>query len=227
MIPVTSLESAASPGTAPFSQPQGIAVSNSHVWVANNSLLSVTEIDASSGSFVRSVNVDEDTDAVATAGPYVWVANGGGGITEFRASDGALIRYVGKKADGFYGTRAIDIAVSRVWVMNLYGDSVTELNASNGSLVRVIKPGPEGFSRPEGIAVAGANLWVTNINSDVVSELNISNGAIVRDVNAKTDQFNEPDGIAISGSRVWVTNSFSETITELNASNGSLVRVIK
>jgi hypothetical protein len=127
------------PQMAPFDEPTAIAISGSHVWVANLDYSSIVELNASNGSLVRLIRANSLNQPLSMAidGKHVWVANFfGNSVTELKKSNGAVVRVIGAGIDEPGG---IAIAGSHVWVTDGPSDAVTELNESNGALVRTIK----------------------------------------------------------------------------------------
>jgi hypothetical protein len=232
-----------------LTEPGAMAVSGSHLWVADNQYWNVTEFNANNGALIRVINAKADgfayPGAIAVGGGHVWVANshvGANSITELNANNGSLVRVISTKAYGFDEPAAIAIGDGRVFVLNAGGDSITELNASSGALIGVINAhagccaptqGTFEWAEPIVLTVSGPYLWVadqhnyanggTSVSS--VVELNASNGSLVRIIRAKADELNIPRAIAINRGHVWVQDG-NNTLTELNASSGKLVRVI-
>jgi hypothetical protein len=159
----------AQPGGGPkvttFLGPQYVAVDSHSVWTANQGSVkvkliggSVTQINATTGQIVRTVDTTADRfwgniRCIVSDGTHVWIVNG---------------------ADEYRG--------------RMHGDSVTELNASNGSLVRVILLHHGIYSDPYGLVSNGTDLWVTDVGggkdgySSVVLELSAATGAVVRTI---------------------------------------------
>jgi outer membrane protein assembly factor BamB len=232
-----------------LTEPGPMAVSGSHLWIANDQYWNVTELNASNGSLVRVISAKADElngpGPMAVSGSHVWVSNGHVGansITELNASNGSLVRVISAKADELNGPGPMAVSGSHVFVLNAAGDSITELNASSGALVRVInaragccapRSGTFEWAGPTALTVSGPHLWVADLHNyangatsvSSVAEFNVSDGSLVRVIKAKADGFNFPRSIAVSQGHVWVLNG-DNTLTELNASNGSLVRVI-
>jgi len=123
-------------GVYGFERPASIAVSGPYVWVLNNPYrggLSVTEMNASDGSFVRTLSGPQydfgrfaggfgyRPEGIAAAGNRVWVANplggsGHGSLTEINAQTGALVRVLSGSPYRFYLPTAVAGAGSQVWV---------------------------------------------------------------------------------------------------------------
>lgn len=231
---------AQSPGSL-FALPVDIAVSGSHVWVANNleSLKSplansVTELNVSNGSLVRVISLSRIVgglnapNSIAASGTHVWVTDLNR-IIELNASSGSVVRVIKARAQWRplqepAALFAITASGTKVWVANL--NSVIEINASSGSVVRVIRAKTDRFSMPFAIAVSSSRVWVmSNVYPARITELNASNGSLVRVFTLNTSAV--LNGLTASGSHAWVTNSGGNSIIELNASNGSVARVIR
>ncbi len=229
--------------------PQAMAVSGSHLWVADEQYWRLTEFNVTNGRLVRVISAKADgladPGAIAVSGGHVWIAKshvGANSVTELDASNGSLVRVIKAKVDGLNGPSAIAFSGSHVFVLNATGDSVTELDANSGALVRVInsragccapRQGTFEWAAPVTLAVSGPHLWVVNQHNDAngatsessVVEFDVSNGSLVRIIRAKADGLYIPRAIAVRRGRVWVDNG-NNTISELNASNGSLVRIV-
>ena len=207
-----------------FNHPLAIAVDGTHIWVANYGGDSVTELNASNGSRVRTLYGFNEPGRIAVDGTHIWVPNlGGDSVTELNASDGSRVRTLSGGSYGFNGPWAIAVDSTHIWVAN-QGDSVTELNASGGSWVRTLSGGSYGFNRPTAIAVDGTHVWVANNNGNSVTELNASDGSWVQTLFGGSYGFNGPWAMAADGTHVWVANNDGNSVTELNASDGSWVQ---
>ncbi len=124
---------------APFDEPMSIAVSGTHVWVANLVFSSIVELNAANGSVVRLIRANSLNQPLSMAvdRDHLWVANFfGNSVTEFKKSTGAVVRVIGAGVDEPGG---IAIGGSHVFVTDGPSNAVTELRESDGSLVRTIK----------------------------------------------------------------------------------------
>ena len=228
-----------------FNGPGAIAVVGTHIWVVNPTGDSVTELDASNGSWVRTLSGGSYhftyPFGIAVSGTHIWVVNGGppgsghGWVTELDASNGSWVRTLSGGSYHFSYPSAIAADGTHIWVVNGGAGgsdlgSVTELDASNGSWVRTVSGASYGFDTPQGIADDGTHLWVTNANGNSVTELDTSNGSWVRTLSGGSYHFSDPLAIAAYGNQIWVTNGVffksGNSVTELDASNGSWVRTL-
>ena len=216
---IARVYSAASYG---FKAPNRIAADGTHVWVTNPPGNSVTELNASDGSWVATLTGARygfnGPVGIAADGTHVWVAStNGNSVTELNASDGSPVRTLTGARYGFNGPVGIAVEGTHVWVTNTNGNSVTELNASDGSLVRTLTGASYGFSIPRAIALDGTHVWVANAGGDSVTELNAGDGSWVATLTGAKYGFHGPWGMAAEGTHVWVTNSGGNSVTELTA----------
>ena len=110
----------------------GVAFDGSHIWVANHGGNSVTELNASDGSWVRTLSGGSygfnRPYGVAFDGSHIWVTNiGGNSVTELNASDGSWVRTLSGGSYGFNDPYGVAFDGSHIWVTNYDGNSVTEL----------------------------------------------------------------------------------------------------
>lgn len=166
-----------------FVNPGAISSDGSHVWVVSTGtqgLLQphVTELDATSGAFVRGIPVSGD--AIASDGTNVWLTveqagapnYSGPGVIELSASTGAI--------EAKLGSVNVPVAVAsdgrEVWIadcecdfdFNIYG-GITALSASTGAPVSLGSLPSDAINGPSAIALADGRAWVTNTYGDSVT----------------------------------------------------------
>ena len=156
--------------------PDAVSSDSTHVWVANGSGNSVTELDGSTGALVKVISGSSYgfncPDAVSSDSTHVWVANGSGNsVTELNGSTGALVKVISGSSYGFNYPVAVSSDGAHVWVANYHGQSVTELSASTGALVKVISGSSYGFNYPVAVSSDGTHVWVANSSGNSVTEL--------------------------------------------------------
>jgi DNA-binding beta-propeller fold protein YncE len=216
-----------------FDLPYEIAVDSKHVWVTNGNGNSVTELDAGTGAWVRTLSGGRygfsEPVGIVDDGTHIWVANTtGNSVTELSANDGTWLRTLSGGHYSFRGPQLILNDGTHLWVGNASGDSVTELAAGTGAWVRTLSGRRYGFDYPLGLAFDGAHIWIANFGGDThgnsVTEVDAGSGAWVRTLSGGGYRFNEPAGIAADGTHIWVTNPNGNSVTEIDASNGALIR---
>lgn len=234
VLPLSQVSAGASSRRGMFDQPFGMVVSGGHIWVANGGGNSVTELNTSDGSLVRTIRspadyLKEPTD-IASSGADLWVLNEGDkSVTELSAANGSLVRVLTSEKYHFDFPQFIAYGDSHIWVANegaaKTDTGIVEINPANGSLTRVIHS--KDLYSPVAITTNGGDLWVTNGYTKPVLEFNVSTGSLVRVIDDPDDRFNNPLGIAATAGDVWVSNSEGPSaMTEINASTGSLVQVV-
>ena len=132
-------------GPPGFFGPERMVFDGTHIWVVNTFSVdgvgnSVTELNASDGSFVQTVSGHFDSPiGIAFDGTHLWVTNNlGNSVTELNASDGSFVQTLSGGPYGFNSPDGIVFDGTHLWVANIDGNSVTELNASDGSLVQTL-----------------------------------------------------------------------------------------
>jgi hypothetical protein len=203
--------------------PRGVAFDGTHIWVTNYGGRSVTEFNASDGSWVRTLSGDSyrlhGPQGVAFDGTNLWVANyDENSVTEIAVSDGGRVRTLGFY--GFNGPYGVVFDGTHIWVTNSNVDSVTELNASTGSPVQTLFGGSYGFDEPRGVAFDGTHIWVTNFHGDSVTKLNASDGSWVETLSGGSYEFDGPEGVAFDGTNIWVANFVGSSVTRINTLDG-------
>jgi hypothetical protein len=237
-----------------FDSPNSIAADSKHVWVLNGLNDSVTELDARTGAWIRTLRAASygfkatfnDTAGIVDDGTDVWVGNENS-VTEINAASGTLVRTLqipaGANIHGWY--TALVRAGTRLWGVSPdtcrpYCDSAThtgfyasaiEFNASDGSYVRAVSR--SNIQTPVALATDGTHVWM--VGSDVngngtagtVIELDASDGRQLW--STATTVYNNPqantyDSLTYADGFLWVANG--ESVTQLNASTGKQVRVL-
>jgi hypothetical protein len=214
-----------------FNYPYAIAADANHVWVANDSGNSVTELDAGNGSWVQTLSGGsyrfKNSGGIIDDGTHVWVTNTDtNSVTELAASNGSWVRTLSGGNYGIDQPEGLMDDGTHLWITNSGGNSVTEVNASNGALVRTLSGGDYRFNEPWEIAFDGTHIWITNSGGNSVTEVNASNGALVRTLSGGDYRFSSPFGIAFDDKDIWITNYNGASVTEVNGSSGSLVRTL-
>ncbi len=84
-------------GSYGFDDPSAIAFDGTHLWVPNYADNSVTEFNASDGSWIQTISGGsfgfDGPSGITFDGTHVWVTNAlDGSVTEFNASDGSWVQ---------------------------------------------------------------------------------------------------------------------------------------
>ncbi|MGO8876075.1 MAG: hypothetical protein ACLQNG_09980 [Acidimicrobiales bacterium] len=212
-----------------FRSPDAAAVAGGDLFVANRAGNSLTELNASSGVYVRTIfgtryDFSEPT-ALQVIGPDLFVANWRAGVTEVTTSNGALVRTLRGSGYGFSYPRALAADDGYLYVLSAKG-AVTKISASSGKPSGIASGSQYGFDRPTAIVAVGTELFVTNSGSDSVTEINAGTMKQPHVLQGGQYGFDEPTGIAAHGGGVWVTNYAGPSLTEISASTGKVDKVI-
>jgi hypothetical protein len=214
-----------------FQSPDAITAMGSDLFIANRTgaggLGSVTEINASTGAWVRTVSTGDGFDhpvAFAWRENDLFVANQGGSITELNSNSGALIRQISGYWYDFANPAAMTVTGTYLWVANdSTANTVTEVSATTGALIKTITG--QGLSSPDGIGYGEGNLWVADSTSYAATEINATDGDVVRTVSDSTGPygFNDPSVTIVNGGNVYVVSPPGDTpmITKFSATDGT------
>lgn len=208
-----------------FNDPSPIAFEGGHLWVANAT--SLTETSAT-GTLLRTVELPDGSNGSAGTlvadDSHLWLIDANNSLSEFDASNGALVQVLSSPSFGFDEPLGIAADGTLLWVTNFGNDTVTELNQSDGSLVQVLSGASYGFDAPFAITADGTHVWVINDGNGSVTELDQASGAADRVVTAAAGGFEDPDAVVADGTHSWVLN-LTGSISELTAA-GTLVKVL-
>jgi sugar lactone lactonase YvrE len=222
-----------------FNEPDGIAFDGTHLWVTNYLTSTVTELNASNGSWVQTLRNGSygfsGPIGIAFDGSHLWVANSSGdSLTEFNASDGSWVRTISNSTDSRYGFNFPDGVAfdgTHLWVTDGNGAAVTEISPADGSYVGRLFGGSYGFNNPDGIAADGSgDIWVTNNAASehgTVTEFSASDGSWIRtETQPGGAGWDNPAGIASDGTHMWVAVTGDSIVLEFNISDGTLASTI-
>ena len=233
-------------GRYDFSAVSALAADGPDIWVANNGNSSLTELNASTGAWVRTLSgsrlgLDYPTQ-IAAYGNYLWVVNqseqpnAAWTLIQLNAATGTRLRTL--KWDGTASLGGIALDGGELWVTGDGFGHVTELNASTGAVIRVVSSLDFDFDTPDTIAADGPDIWVANQNGnsgkDSVTELDAATGKILRTI--PYDALPDPGFIYADGAHIWVASSndgdssgpaVCGSVTELDADTGAVLRVLE
>ena len=184
--------------------PDGIALVNDRVYLANATAGTLQRFDAEDGTAIgEPLAVGRQPDNPVVAGPVVWLALSG---------EDAVARVAGNRVTKIpVGDAPEDLAVAggNLWVTNAGDDTVTRIDRSSGQVVG--EPIPVG-RRPLGIAAGGGTVWVSSFDDGTVWRLDASTGE-QRGAPVKVGR--KPRGVAVGGGSAWVANSGDDSVTRV------------
>jgi hypothetical protein len=205
-----------------FDAPNSAAVSGADLFVTNRANNSVTEVNASNGSYVATISGEgfgfDAPSAIAAIGSNLFVANrANNSVSEFGALRHRLIRTIQGARYGFAHPIALALSGRDLFVLNGAG-SITEVATGSGALIGRASGSTFGFDHPTGLAVADGRVFVANSAADTVTVVDAGNLAFVATLAGSPYDFSTPKGIAFDGTNMWVTNQGDESVTEFSPS---------
>jgi outer membrane protein assembly factor BamB len=226
--PATSVASA-SAGYG-LDAPTGAAVAGGDLFVTNQLGNSVTEVDASTGAHMTTIQGStfgfNQPTAILTVGPDLFVANGGGdSVTEVDAADRTMVRMISGTQYQLSDPMALASDDGRLYILSA-GGSVTAVSADTGALVGVASGPQFHFATPLGIAATGSHVYVTNSTADTVTVIDAPGMTFDSLLQGASFKFSQPTGAVIFGNDLWVANYKGDSVTEVATATGTVVRVI-
>ena len=237
-----------------FNYPSAAVDDGRHVWVSNEN--SVTELNASDGSLVRTLTLPATLNlyswglGLALAGTHLWVvssevcrpycsstATNYGAAVEFNAADGSFVQALyGGDHRAIQAPWGIAADGSHVWItseaINGSGGSVTELDASNGRQLWTVPLSTGDTSGNPGGAItyARGHLWVLCSSQgngpSSLVELNASNGKVLRTISGQGHGFDAGSSVESDGIHVWVADAYDNSVGEVDATTGAWMQTL-
>lgn len=217
---------------APFKHPGAIALDHDgHLWVANQDYFGITEIEASTGKFIRRIDARADgfldPSGIAVSGNDVWVVSGSvtyqngkskyGRVTEIDATTGVVVRVINLKKHGFTGLSGVSADARHVWVTADGGEQVAELSSVTGKVLHAFH-WRNSLVESSSIATYGGLVWIPNPEGPVgLVERSDATGKRIRTI-TPTAMVAPPDGgnknrinmqprfVAVDARFVWTGN---------------------
>lgn len=193
--------------------PDGVAVSDGRVFVANQNDGTLTVIDPKTGEPAgEPIAAGTRPNEVVGGKGVVWVAAAGSDAVERFESQGEPVR----TANVDVGDRpeALSLGKQLLWVANFNDGTVHRVDRATPSVVG----GPIGVGRkPAGIFVGSRFVWVTNSADDTVTRIDASTAQIVGGPLPVGDR---PRGVIEAAGAVWVANAGDGIVTRLDRTTG-------
>ncbi len=207
-------------GNYDFDAPTSAAVADSDLFVTNSANNSVTEMNASDGSYMATISGNRfgfaSPAAIVAVGNHLFVANSAGNsVTELKIAGHRHVRTIKGARYGFADPIALASSGQDLFVLNGAG-SITEVAIRNGALIGMASGLVFGFDEPTGLAVADGYVFVANSAADTVTVLNAGTRAFVASLSGAPFDFSTPTGVAFDGTNMWVTNQGDESVTEFS-----------
>ena len=132
-----------------------LTASGDRLWVADVTENALVELDARSGSKLRTILLDHRPSALLAQNRTVWVASYEAGMVD------AVDRRTGETIAGLHvgnGPVALAATGNAIWVANSLDSTVARINPTTGLVAPVLPVG----SAPSSLATARGSLWVGN-----------------------------------------------------------------
>lgn len=218
-----------------FNAPDAAVLDGSVLLVANKDGNSVTEVNATTGAFIGTIQGAQyhfdGPVALKLIGQELFVASGpGNSVTELNAKTGAVTRVMEGASYGFAHPVAISSEGSRyVFILGASG-SVAKVAVATGQYLGEATGTRFGFDNPTAMVDVGDHIFVANSGSNSVTELDAGDMSVVTILSgpggAAKDPFHAPIAMVTEGGNVWVTNQDGLSVTEISATTGQVVQVV-
>ncbi len=193
--------------------PDGVAVSDGRVFVANQRDGTLSVLDSATNEPAgEAIPAGERPDGVVAGKGVVWVGAAGSDAVERFESQGEPVR----TANVDVGDRpeALSLGKQLLWVANFNAGTVNRVDRATPSLVG----GPIGVGRgPAGIFVGRRFVWVTNSKDDTVNRIDPSTAQVVGGAIEVGDR---PRGVLETADAAWIANAGDDTVTRLDRKTG-------
>jgi hypothetical protein len=203
-----------------FAAPDAASVYGADLFVANGGNSSVTEVNASTGAYVRTISgkgtgLDAPSATVVTGGDLFVANRSNDTVSEFKTSNGQHIRTIFGARYRFSSPIALALDGTDLFVLNGSG-SVTEVAVRSGALVGTASGSAFKFKSPTAIAVAHGRVFVVNSGGNTVTVFNAGTRTFLASLAGSQFQFKTPKGIAYDGTNLWVTDQAGDSVTEFS-----------
>lgn len=213
-----------------FDSPDAAAVSGNDLFVANRGNNSITELNATTGAFVRRIAGSQyafnEPTALGVVGSDLFVANAHAGLTELRLVNGALVSTLRGAAYHFSDPVSLASNGSNALYVLSAGGAVTAIATATGAVLGVATGSAFHFDHATAIAYDKSHLFVTDSAGDTVTEISAATMRLAGVLRGSEYGFRQPTGVAAHGDGVWVTNFAGPSLTELSASTGAALKVV-
>src|SRR5262245_57035743 len=193
--------------------PEGLAINNRDVWVANSLDNTVSRVSADTDHELQRYTVGNTPTGVAIGSGSVWVANSGDGtVTQLNAQSGELQNTIDVHAP----VRDIAYGANSLWVTDPVGNAVIRVPVKSPSSTTTIDVG----TGPSAIAYGEGKVWVANNSAGTVSRID-------PEKNAMTGMFPvgaAPNGIAVTPKAVWVSDEVEGTLSRIDPATGAVMK---
>jgi YVTN family beta-propeller protein len=204
------------------SRPDGLAVGENAVWVANLEDRTLSRVDSKQRTLERTISLNATPTGLAVGLGAVWVAHGLLGTVsriapEYNRLGGTIeTSAVRSSVRTSYGRGVVAVGVGAVWVA--YGDSkVFRLDPTSMQVVSTTFAG----NGPSAIAFGDGSLWVTNAENSTVTRFNRPTYGPAAEISVGE----RPNSVAVGGGAVWVTGTADDAVSRIEPSTNSVTAI--
>ncbi|MDA0184651.1 protein kinase [Solirubrobacter phytolaccae] len=190
-------------------RPDGVAVSQGKVFVANHGAGSLTTIDPETNRTSDPIDAGTRPDHVVAGKGVTWVGVAGDDrVARFESGQRTASVKVGDRPE------AIALGKQLLWVANRNDGTVNRVDRAAPALVG----SPIGVGRePAGIFVGRRFVWVTNAKDGTVNRIDPSTAQLVGDA---IPTGKNPRGVIETRNATWIANADDGTVTRLDRKTG-------
>jgi YVTN family beta-propeller protein len=204
------------------SRPDGVAVGEGAVWVANLDDKTLSRVDPEKRTVARTISLDATPTGLAVGFGAVWVAHGLLGTvsrvapqyTGVETIRPPFTRLVGDA--GAHGSVAV--GAGSVWVA--FGDSsVSRIDPASRKVIATTFAG----NTPSAIAYGSRSVWVANARDSRVTRINPKTNG--RTFGPDLSVGLTPAGVTVGGGAVWVADTGDDHVTRINPDSNSVTSI--
>jgi YVTN family beta-propeller protein len=199
------------------SRPDGVAVGEGAVWVANLDDKTLSRVDPEKRAVTRTISLDATPTGLAIGFGAVWVAHGLLGTVSRVAPQYTGVETIrppfAQLVGGSGAHGSIAVGAGSVWVA--FGDSsVSRIDPASRRIVATTVAG----NAPSAVACGSRSVWVANEGDSRVSRINPdTNGRFSLPITVGL----RPNGVAVGGGAVWVADTGDNRVSRIDPGSGS------
>jgi len=195
--------------------PEGIAVSEGRVFVADRDAGTLTVIDAASNQATANAEAGKSPDGVVAGKGVVWMTDPATNTVQRLEAREQLIPTAKIKVGN--GPEGISLGKQLVWVTNRKDGTVNRIDRASPSVVG----SPIGVGNlPTGVFVGRRTVWVTNNGDGTVTRIDPSTAQVIGDPIAVGK---DPRGVIEDADSVWVANAGDDTVTRIDRKTAEVI----
>jgi YVTN family beta-propeller protein len=197
--------------------PEGVAVGEGAVWVANAVGQTLSRVDPATNEVTDTIELDAEPRDVAVGEGAVWIVDGDRqGLTRL---DPATLE---PDATMSAGTLPASVVVGEgsVWVSDQIGNRVFHVDPATNEAVAAIAVG----NQPDSIAVGEGSVWVANEDDGTVTRIDPDTDQV-----AATLRLGPPGhaAVAVGDGALWAVNTEDSTVSRVDLATNEVTDTIE